>query len=74
MNAAPACPIYTVGDGTRTQMALRADGVWFKRTKGVGARVGLWGHWEECGKVCPYEFGKYVDRKAGNARLPHEPI
>jgi len=65
------CPIYTVGDGTRTQMAMRADGVWFMRRKGVGFASELWQAWEKQPR-CPYEFGKYIDRKAGNARLPNE--
>ncbi len=68
--SAPACPIYTVGDGTRTQMARRSDGVWFKRVKDLH---GHWMAWDEC-RMCPYPFGKYIDRKAGNARLPNAAI
>ncbi len=64
------CPIYTVGTGERTQMARRGDGVWFMRTRG---HANLWGPWVAC-KTCPYEFGKYIDRRAGNARLPDGPV
>lgn len=59
------CPIYTIGDGTRTQMALRDDGVWFMRTKWRG----LWQRWEPQVRR-PYAIGAYIDRKAGNAVLP----
>lgn len=66
---APACPIYTVGDGTRTQLAVRADGIWFKRTKLFGSKAALWGPWELC-KHRPYDFGIYPVKPAQNARLP----
>lgn len=59
-------PIYTVGDGKRTQMAKRNDGVWFIRTKWHG----VWGVWEMHGRQCPYSFGVYLAPGAGNARLP----
>jgi hypothetical protein len=62
-------PIYTVGDGTRTQIAMRADGVWFKREK--WRRV--WGKWIRCtGR--PYEFRAYLAKHAGNARLPDDAV
>lgn len=50
-------------------MARRADGVWFKRTKNL---QGLWAAWQAC-RACPFPFGKYIDRRAGNARLPDAP-
>lgn len=58
--------IYTIGDGTRTQLAQRQDGVWFTRTRFRG----LWGKWREHGHRCPYSFGKYLAPHAGKARLP----
>lgn len=58
--------IYTIGDGTRTQMAQRVDGMWFIRTKWRG----LWGKWRECGPKKPFLFGMYVAPNAGKARLP----
>lgn len=59
--------IYTIGDGTRTQLAQREDGVWFIRTRFRG----MWGSWREHGRKCPYEFGKYIAPGAGKARLPN---
>ncbi len=61
--------IYTVGDGTRTQMAMRRDGIWFKRTKNLRNQ---WGKWDRVGPQCPFLFGKYPVR--GNAVLPNDPI
>lgn len=61
------CPIYTVGDGTRTQIAMRGDGIWFKREKWRG----VWGKWFKCEKR-PYEFTAYLAKHAGNARLPND--
>ncbi len=65
------CPIYTVGDGTRTQLAMRADGQWFKRVKGVGFTAGVWLAWEKCPRDT-YQFNRYIAKGAGNARLPDE--
>lgn len=62
--------IYTVGNGNRTQLAQREDGVWFMRRKWHA----VWGTWEETGKRCPYPFGKYLAPRAGKARLPNVPI
>lgn len=64
---APYNPIYTVGDGTRTQLAKRADGVWFIRVKWRG----VWGRWESQ-PANLYEFSRYIDKRAGSARLPDE--
>lgn len=61
--------IYTIGDGTRTQMAQREDGVWFTRSKWRG----LWGKWYEVGKHRPFDFGMYLAPGMGKARLPDEP-
>jgi hypothetical protein len=58
--------IYTVGDGKLTQLAQREDGVWFIRRRWRG----VWGKWQESGRKCPYEFGKYRAPGAGKARLP----
>lgn len=62
------CPIYTVGDGKRTQIAMRDDGVWFIRTWERGQ---FWTAWKRCAKR-PYEFTAYIDNRAGNARLPKD--
>lgn len=62
----PRCPVYAVGSGDRTQCARRSDGVWFMRQRDS---KGLWGKWQQCAKR-PYEFGTFIDAKAGNARLP----
>ena len=62
----PKCPIYAVGSSDRTQCARRADGVWFLRQRDS---KGLWGKWQQCDKR-PYEFGTWVDTRAGNAKLP----
>lgn len=59
--------IYTIGDGTRTQIAMRDDGVWFQRSKWRG----VWGKWSQCAKR-PYEFSAYLAKRAGQARLPCE--
>lgn len=56
--------IYTVGNGERTQVAMRADGVWFMRRKWKRR----WSKWDSVGKVRPFEFGLYV--VPGKARLP----
>jgi len=58
--------IYTVGDGKRTQVARRDDGVWFVRKTWRG----VWGKWEEYGVKRPFEFGMYPAPRAGKARLP----
>lgn len=60
--------IYTVGDGTRTQLAMRSDGMWFVRRKWRG----VWGKWMSAGRRCPYEFGKYLAPGAGHAKLPDD--
>lgn len=59
--------IYTIGNGQRTQLAQREDGVWFVRTRWRG----MWSKWRESGPKCPYEFGKYLAPRAGKARLPN---
>lgn len=58
--------IYTIGDGTRTHIAQRDDGIWFIRTK----QRGMWGAWREYGRKRPYEFGMYPAPGYGRARLP----
>lgn len=60
------CPIYAVGQADATQCAMRDDGVWFIRRRNLRM---LWGAWERC-KTRPYEFGTWVDKRAGNAQLP----
>lgn len=61
------CPIYTVGDGKRTQIACREDGVWFMRRRDV--KGWMWGPWKRQ-KSRPFEGHAYIDARAGNARLP----
>jgi len=61
-----AARIYTVGNGQRTQVAMRADGVWFVRHMWRGR----WGKWDSVGKKRPFEFGMYEAPRAGLARLP----
>lgn len=58
--------IYTVGNGERTQIAQRADGVWFMRQKWHG----VWGKWQSVGRKRPFEFGMYQAPRMGKARLP----
>lgn len=58
--------IYTIGNGKRTQCAMRDDGVWFVRSKWRD----VWGAWREHGRKKPYEFGMYIAPRAGSARLP----
>lgn len=58
--------VYTVGNGKRTQCAMRADGVWFVRTWWHRS----WGKWMEHGKQRPFEFGMYKAPRCGNAVLP----
>lgn len=58
--------IYTVGDGTRTQIAQREDGVWFTRS----IYKGRWLKWTEYGRRKPYAFGMYIAPHAGKAVLP----
>lgn len=58
--------IYTIGNGERTQIAQRADGVWFTRQKWRGA----WGKWMSVGRKRPFEFGMYRAPRMGKARLP----
>lgn len=65
-----SCDIYTVGDGKRTQLAKREDGVWFRRR----SFKGQWGKWEEMGRQRPYETGMYLAPRTGKARLPHGSI
>lgn len=61
-------PIYTVGNGKRTQLAQRSDGVWFMRTH--SERLG-WSKWR-AQPSDPYPTGKYLAPRCGNARLPSE--
>lgn len=58
--------IYTIGNGERTQIARRADGVWFTRQRWRG----VWGKWQAVGIKRPYEFGMYPAPRSGKARLP----
>lgn len=58
--------IYTIGNGKRTQMAMRADGVWFVRTRWRNG----WSKWREHGTKRPYEFGMYKAPGCGVAHLP----
>ncbi len=60
-------PIYTVGDGTRTQLSRREDGQWFIRFN--NGRLG-WGPWSSCASN-QFEFSRYVSPAAGMARLPN---
>lgn len=62
------CPIYTVGNGKRTHLAMRADGQWFVRRH--DGRLG-WGKWDKCARDL-YQFDRYITPRAGNARLPNE--
>ena len=58
-------PVYTIGDGTRTQVAMRQDGKWFERVRWRG----VWHAWRQCASR-PYEFSAYLVLPAQNARLP----
>lgn len=58
--------IYTVGDGTRTQIAMRQDGVWFIRSKWRG----VWGKWKDVGTKRPFLTGMYLAPRCGKAKLP----
>lgn len=58
--------IYTIGNGKRTQFAMRADGVWFVRTRWRDQ----WSKWRENGTRRPFEFGMYIAPHCGCAKLP----
>lgn len=58
--------IYTVGNGKRTQCAMRVDGVWFMRTRWRNG----WSKWREHGTRRPFEFGMYLAPRMGKAVLP----
>ena len=62
-------PIWTIGDGTRTQMAMRADGAWFMHKRDQGAHGDLWGKWTRQVRR-PHAIGSWIDPKAGFGRLP----
>lgn len=62
--------IYTVGNGQRTQFAMRHDGMWFMRTRFNNQ----WGKWLQHGRTRPYDCGVYLAPGAGKARLPDEPV
>jgi len=62
------CPIFTTGDGRQRQYARREDGLLFYRIKRVEAPG--WSAWHIATDQHP--TGLWLNRSAGNARLPSE--
>lgn len=61
--------LYTIGNGKRNQFAMRADGVWFVRSRWHGG----WSKWREHGAKRPFEFGMYIVPGNRQAKLPPIP-
>lgn len=59
-----SAPIYAVGNLDRAQAALRSDGQWFIRTRGLH---GYWGRWSTTPKR---PDAAWYNPRLGRARLP----
>lgn len=61
--------IFAIGNLGKRQCAMRADGVWFERSR----REGLpgWSKWQRCAGGKRPEFAWYYPRY-GNAKLPKD--
>lgn len=70
---APGEQIFSIGDGSYRQVALRADGVWFVRFRRLHPKLGIkvWGKWE---RLTPNRRPDYAwyNPGAGRAKLPKE--
>jgi hypothetical protein len=59
-----SAPIFAVGNLDRAQAALRSDGQWFIRTRGLH---GYWGRWSTTPKR---PDAAWYNPRLGRARLP----
>lgn len=63
------CPIYSIGNGKRTQVAMRDDGVWFERFHREN-KPG-WGKWHRTPDD-KRPMHAWYNPSAGKAKLPKD--